>query len=161
LPSERPLNARGQLIEVFLAEVHFRRNPEFDYDEHAGAASFFVESMTRADVSDERTEGETALEASVKWRATDGSDTPIVQPFDINVTVVGRFEWQTPDMEVDEIRAWLEFNGEFLLWPYLRGYVGQITAQSDLPALHLPTLSLPRPRLGRTDIAEPAAPADA
>jgi len=59
----------------------------------------------------------------------------------LDLTVAGQFASQTP-IDDESARAFAPVNGLLLLWPYLRGYVGQLSAamQVDLPAL--PVLSV-------------------
>jgi preprotein translocase subunit SecB len=158
LASDPHLAARGQLTDVYLVGLEFRRNPDFDFESDASDAKYHVETDTTASVSDDHTFGRTEVTASIHWATVD--EQPVEYPFDLHITLVGDFEWRAPDMPADEIESWLAFNAEHLLWPYLRAYVAQITGMSDLPPLTLYTRTPPRPRLGRTDTEPERAPGD-
>lgn len=73
----------------------------------------------------------------------DWDDAQPVRPFELEVEVLGSFHWSEPTP--DQIReGWTDFNGLYLVWPYLRTYVHTVTALSSLEPLVLPTLAVPK-----------------
>lgn len=155
MPPSRPLNQLGQLRDVVVSNLQFDRNWAFDADADAaepGRIHYSVVTETEATTNDDRDVGFVALRASISWSSEDDESTP--KPFDLDLTLQGTFDWFDPEMDREDIEAWLEFNGEHLLWPYVRNYVQTVTGWSDVPPLTIYTLGVPHPRLGRE---QPAA----
>ena len=136
--------SRGQIDEVFLAEVEFRRNLEFDFD--LGSPTYSIPTKIEAELLDNRTQGLVRLHAEIKWHSLEGQPE---EPFELSLVVGGLFQWLAPELDDEEIIGWLEFNGEHLLWPYLRSHISSITAASGLPPLTIYTIMVPHPTLGR------------
>ena len=61
-------------------------------------------------------------------------------PFYLELTVSGFFSFS--DMPEVDIRDMLEVNGTAILFPYIRMIVSNITTNSGVPALILPTLNI-------------------
>jgi preprotein translocase subunit SecB len=93
------------------------------------------------------------LDAAVSWSGKEGDSHPI-PPFDIKVQLVGIFEWYEERWPQEEVQEWIRYNAETLMWPYLRAYIQQTTAASDVPQLTIYTLGVIRPRIDLAD-AEP------
>jgi hypothetical protein len=67
-------------------------------------------------------------------------------PFEIELALHGTFSWDSAEMPDDDLaRGWLEYNGMYLMWPYLRSYVAIITGMSHLPSLTIYTMNVPKP----------------
>ena len=84
------------------------------------------------------------LNVVVRWVDADGEDAE--GPFDLDMKVGGRFVWPasiSPDEQF--CRLWLEYNGMYLLWPYVRSYISSVTGLSGLPSLMIYTLRVPDP----------------
>jgi len=79
--------------------------------------------------------------------STDGGEAEPLGPFDLALDVHGIFVWNQEMFPPDEALAkgWLEYNGMYLLWPYLRSYVTMITAATHFPALTIYTMNVPQP----------------
>ncbi|RKQ90459.1 preprotein translocase subunit SecB [Solirubrobacter pauli] len=139
-------NSQGQLLDAVLSEVHFRRNLDFDWDK--GGVSYVLNTRTEAEVSDDRDHGRVHLHVDVNFQREEGQDE---DPFEIKLVVTGMFAWLQPDLPDEEIRGWLSFNGEHLLWPYLRAFISQLTTAAGAAPLVIYTIGIPRPHLGRSD----------
>jgi preprotein translocase subunit SecB len=90
----------------------------------------------------------------VDWSRTDEAEGPY--PFELNAE--GMFQWSAASAPKTErmARLWLEHNGIYLLWPYLRTYVATITGMSDLRPLTIYTMRVPdRPKLEGDDDETP------
>jgi preprotein translocase subunit SecB len=85
------------------------------------------------------------LSAAISFSRTDGAEGPL--PFSLEPDVHGVFRWPPDDLPPsdDLAEAWLEYNGMYLLWPYLRSYIATITGFSHLPALTIYTMNVPKP----------------
>jgi preprotein translocase subunit SecB len=153
LPPSRPLNQLGQLVDAFVSKVAFEKNWGYDPD-RADELSYGIESSTTGSVGESGKSGLVILKAEVEWTSEAEDLQP---PFSLQVEVAGVFALRMQGLEEDEIRDWLEFNGEHLLWPYLRAAIQSVTASSDLPPLTIYTIGVPRPRLGDATIAESAS----
>jgi hypothetical protein len=66
-------------------------------------------------------------------------------PFALELTVEGLFSWQKNSRPEELMRAWLAWNGVYLLWPYARTFVSTITGFSALPPLTIYTMRVPDP----------------
>jgi hypothetical protein len=149
----------AQLEEVWLGAVAFRENPSFDMSIHGGIEYFVNESTEIEFTLTEEGEVPQALlrlGAEIEWRgypAEDGDELkpPDEIPFDLSLTIVGRFSLSKLDRDEEFLRAWLEYNGVYLLWPYLRQHVAQITGAGSLPTLTIYTMRVPRPPAGPDD----------
>jgi hypothetical protein len=83
-----------------------------------------------------------ALTADVEWMH---ELEPFENPFDLSITVAGYFTWDPGRFPSEDREAWLDYNGTYLLWPYLRAYTAMITGASSLPALTVYTMVVPEP----------------
>jgi len=110
----------------------------------SGEGSFYVRAANQKVLVERFPEPPAQLELDVKveWRHV--SDEPFTAPFDLELTVSGLFEWDHTTHARDLVDAWLEWNGVYLLWPYLRSYVAQITGASSLPPLTIYTMKVPQ-----------------
>lgn len=147
MPPDGPYNTRGQLDEAFLSEINFSRNLDFNWGDAEGI-TYTIDSHVDAEVSDNREQGVARLYANFTFHYEGEEREP---PFNLATTVTGRFVGFPPGLPDEEIEGWLTFNAQHMLWPYLRTYVSQITANSGLPALTIYTIGVPRPHLGQPD----------
>ncbi|WP_138974465.1 protein-export chaperone SecB [Patulibacter medicamentivorans] len=136
--------------DVSLANVNFALNSSFDED-HDNPLYSVVTSLS-VELSDERDAAIVWMDADIEWSA--GEDGEVRPPFDLSLTLKAAFDWALPDVEPGDVVSWLTYNTQHLVWPYLRSYVQQITAMSDLPPLVIFTISVPSLRETRpvTDI---------
>jgi hypothetical protein len=138
----------AQLEAAWLTSVDFELDPDFDRDD-ISAMTYSVESEAHIGDRDDHEDGSLAsmvkLDLVVKWSRHDeetSDDAPV--PFRIAVQVTGVFEWPAGRQPEERLaRLWLEYNGMYLLWPYARSYIAQISGMSNLPALTLYTMSVP------------------
>jgi preprotein translocase subunit SecB len=136
----------AQLEAVWLARIEFRENPGFDPERDQDRVRYAVGRETRIDHSESGEASLMTLMARIDWSHVDEGEIP----FDLEVDLQGLFAWSSPIDDEDFAAAWLEFNGVYLLWPYLRSHVALITTASSLPPLTIPTLRVPRPEIGET-----------
>ncbi len=132
-----------QLVDVFLRDIHFSRNLAFSLGDRGPAYS--IDSGVEVEL---RGDGETAvvnLHAKLDFHLSEGQ-TEI--PFDLSLVVTGVFAIDGVRATDEDLEGWLTFNGEHLLWPYLRSHVTTVTAASGLPSLTIYTIRIPRPHLG-------------
>lgn len=143
----------GQLATVWLQAISFEENEEFDPDLHEVTYSLDVDHETRLSTDPERL-NRTFLEISlsVDWEPTDAEGMSPA-PFALKVVAQAFFDFPPPG-DQDQMRAWTDYNGVYLVWPYLRSWVSMVTALSILPAFTLPTLAVPRAELKEPDTAE-------
>lgn len=127
----------AQLRSAWLAAVEFRKNDKFDFDTHVAEWSLELDD---SDVGVEESRSVARVTVTIRWEPIEGE--PFETPFDLSVTVEGCFEWYD-DYDDDYRRGFTEFNGVYLLWPYLRSYVSMITGAAGLPPFYLPTLTVP------------------
>lgn len=65
----------------------------------------------------------------------------------MEIAVHGVFGWDAsaqPPSD-DLAKGWLEYNGMYLLWPYLRSYVSLISGLSHVSELTIFTMNVPLP----------------
>jgi preprotein translocase subunit SecB len=140
--------APAQLEGAWLGRVLFEPNP-LATGEDAPHNEYFVHPEVNIEDPQRDEDGSLAavltLTATVSFSRTDGAEGPL--PFLLELDVHGVFRWsasQAPQSD-DLARGWLDYNGMYLLWPYLRSYVTVITGFSHLPALTLYTMNVPNP----------------
>jgi len=56
--------------------------------------------------------------------------------------------------EEDFRRDWLDFNAPYLLWPYARAYIANLTGSSSLPPLTIFTMKVPHPPIATLSRSE-------
>jgi preprotein translocase subunit SecB len=137
---QQPVANAGQLEAVWLSEVHFKENLAFD----PADAKECHYSLSRSDVIEPAQDDMWILHLKVEVEWTRQDDAKEL-PFELGLQISGAFAWPTPP-DPDYAHGWLEFNGVYLLWPYLRSHISSITNASRLPALTIFTLTVPRPR---------------
>jgi preprotein translocase subunit SecB len=135
------------LVGAWLAHVRFEDNREFPSAEQ-GDVSYTVDS--EVDVQDfhrDETNNEThaymLLQASIAWYRDDDLLERESGPFVLALGVRGFFVWDSSIVSEEEARAWLTYNGRWILWPYLRTYMTSVTSISRLPPLTIYTLDVP------------------
>ena len=132
----------AQLRNVWLRSVEFSENGQFDPSQSI-AYSLDVDHEIREGEEDKSSLSYIDVSLSIVWSVSEGGATTEA-PFDLSIKMTGAFEW--PALRPDEHRReWTEYNGVYLVWPYLRACVATITEFSSLPTFTLPTLAVPRP----------------
>ncbi|OLE20517.1 MAG: hypothetical protein AUG50_00375 [Betaproteobacteria bacterium 13_1_20CM_3_63_8] len=89
---------------------------------------------------------------ALEWEPL-AANAEIERPFEIELDVVGIFDWDG-EATGEYRQSWTDFNGPYLLWPYIRSYMTWITTTAGLPPLVLPTLAVPRTGVEEIDAAE-------
>lgn len=154
--------APAQLEFVWLSGVRFQADPNFDRSD-APNWKYVVASETSCD---EMFEGETPgdepsndgvmwtiviLTAKIEWSRVDElqEDDSQAKPFELELEVAGAFFWRDGTGPDDKMaRLWVEYNAQYLLWPYLRQHVSTITMMSNVPTLTIYTMNVPdRPNM--------------
>lgn len=141
LPSEDDI-ASGQLLHVWLSGVQFTEHSDFDLERER--VTYSVEEA-REVVSDADDAATLRFGVTVRWRDAESGDDR-AGPFALSVEASGHFHGEE-GVDPDDFRAWVDFNGPYLLWPYVRMYIGTLTSQSRFPPLTIFTLQLPQPLL--------------
>lgn len=140
----------AQLNDVRLARVEFEANPEFENSD-APNASYVVKANTTISEPEVGDDGEmwavAAADVTIEWSRVDGGEGPL--PFELDLRAVGVFSWEPATRPDDDriARLWLDYNAQYLMWPYLRTFITTITAMSHLPPLTIYTMNVPRPPL--------------
>ena len=162
----------AQLTSAFLSEVRLRTDPEFAWPDasrwnYAIVPEVEIEDPTEAE--DGGLEATVHVNVRIDWSEDeegdegDEGDEAEEPPFDLHLQVTGYFTW-TPRMRPDEdqtARLWLEYNGQWLLWPYVRNYIAMLTGMTNVPPLTIETLRVPDPPdLGQDKSAEPSTSSD-
>ncbi|MGC1851710.1 MAG: hypothetical protein WA687_04640 [Solirubrobacterales bacterium] len=142
MPPELPSSNLGQLEAAWLSDVFFKENLAFDPDD-AGACRYSLRRSTDIEQTVHDDTWVLHLKVEVEW--TRGEDNGEL-PFELAVQVSGAFSWEIPPVDPDHTYGWLDFNGPYLLWPYVRSYISMITNVSRLPPLTIYTMTVPRPR---------------
>lgn len=153
------MSSPAQIENAWLAAVEFRDCPE---SIGGGPIWFAVDSQfelkeLQALEEDNGHRVEVEVTLKVLWfddeaETAEASD----RPFDLSIAVGGEFRF-LPGRDERFIRAWLDYNGEYLLWPYARAYVATITGLGRFPKLTVETLQVPQ--LPELESEEDAAPA--
>lgn len=154
MPDEVLLSA-AQLDGVWLTSVTFAENRLLDPDRKPTYSLTHTTDVDLFDDEDGNPLGLLELHAKVDW-AADVDGEPVEPPFELALTVVGIFAFN-PQRQRDErfASAWLDYNGVYLLWPYLRTYISTITGLSTLPPLTIYTMRVPNPPVGGEEITDP------
>jgi preprotein translocase subunit SecB len=138
----------AQLEDTWVARLAFDENREFDRADSQNT-SYAVEP--RVEIGELIKQNDGAIEATVRLGANvvfsreDDQEGPL--PFGLAIEICGLFRWE-PDVIPPEdhlASAWLEYNGMYLLWPYLRSHIAAVTAMSRLPTLTIYTMNTPKP----------------
>jgi preprotein translocase subunit SecB len=134
----------AQLEWVWLSRVNFNVNPEFERND-IGKTTYYVEpdtdvALLNAEESGARSAVVT-LSATIEWERE--GDGPL--PFEMQIDVGGHFRWNERAPDEQLARLWLDYNGMYLLWPYLRSYITTITAMAPVPPLTIYTMNVPEP----------------
>jgi preprotein translocase subunit SecB len=125
----------GQLSAAWLSDVEFRYNADFEFKD---GVAYDLDVQPSTSVGPDGSKA--VVHLTILWEVPEEME----RPFDLQIAVSGHFDWEEGiDDEYKE--GWTQFNGVYLLWPYLRAYVTSITAQSIGEPLVLPTLAVPRP----------------
>jgi hypothetical protein len=93
---------------------------------------------------DEASEPDVTAEPDESTQPEDG--VQLEPPFTLDLRVNGYFTWEPHMRPEDRIaRLWLDYNGRYLLWPYVRNYIAMVTGMTNLPALTIVTERVPDP----------------
>jgi hypothetical protein len=154
-PSDEFQLAAGQLAHCWLEAVEFREHRQLDGDERITYNVAHTNKVEFSESADPATPPSATLHlnVTVEWRGAD--DEPVDPPFDLTMIVAGLFTWNHAAIDRDLHEAWLEWNGVYLVWPYVRSYIASITGMSSLPALTIYTMRVPDPPPRATDQAAP------
>lgn len=150
----------AQLVVTALGAVRFEPDEEFPVED-IGNVSYTVEpGVELGDLQhqeDGRVTAGMKVHVSVVFTRLDESEGPT--PFELELDVHGMFQWTAETFPADErlARGWLQYNGMYLLWPYVRSYITGLTAQSWFPALMIGTMNVPTPPEIPADEEEPVA----
>lgn len=136
----------AQLEDVWLQRVRFEANPS--YDGVGLGVTYSVEP--EVDLGELVTNDEDgSVSAVVRLRAavkfSRAEEDPGELPFEMEIEIHGRFRWEAPPTRIVLASAWLEYNGMYLLWPYLRSHIATVTGMSELPTLTIYTMNVPKP----------------
>lgn|GEM_PF-6852472 len=139
---EYPNNGRGQLASVRLHDVDFRISDSYDVVE---PLNYVILTSSEVEIAEDLESGRILFNAVVGWRSQDDDESgePVGAPFDLDVTLEGAFTLSAANPERDELSAWIEFNSEHLLWPYLRSTIANLTTAAGLPPLTIYTIGVP------------------
>jgi hypothetical protein len=163
--------APAQIENVWLSKVDFSTNPGFDRSEaiqwiFTTVSEAQMEPLQRTDAAadgeqsgeegaDDRISWSTVrLAVHIEWARIDGDEPQEDEdgdaPLQIALEVTGVFVWRGDAIPDDRIgNLWLEYNAQYLLWPYLRQYIATITAMSNVPTLTIGTMNVPElPQIG-------------
>jgi hypothetical protein len=137
----------AQLESVHLGRLEFAPDPSFPVEELARVTYEVAPGVGIGELrSNERgLESDLTLRASIAFSRVEEDEGPL--PFEMTIELHGSFVWVSDALPPDEdiARAWLDYNGMYLMWPYLRSYVAAITGMSHLPALTIYTMNVPKP----------------
>jgi preprotein translocase subunit SecB len=165
-PSEEIRLAAGQLSNCWLSRLAFVENESVNVEGNAATYSVaYTHEIEIDEVAPEDGEQSWALlrlNAEIEWRHPEEAE--FERPFELSLTINGVFSWDPGVANRELVEAWLEWNGVYLLWPYLRSYITMITAASGLPALTIYTMRVPDPppsppadQAGATEVQKDAA----
>lgn len=150
-PSESHPLAVGQLQHAWLRNVAFQENARFDFQTarltyHVELADLQIDFRADDDAADRGSDWAVLhVPATVEWQIAEGEiEAPEIEaPFELSLTVAGLFTWEPAPPKRESQQRWLDYNGVYLLWPYLRSYVAMITGASSLPPLTIYTRRVP------------------
>jgi hypothetical protein len=133
-----------------LEAVEFERNLDYDFDVQS---VYSLNTGYEIKVPEDDPQVATIrVFVDVDWSLPDGAVSPtgFDGPFELDVTMGGLFRWPE-SRPIDFRREWTEYNGMYLVWPYLRAQVASLISASDLPRFTLPTLAVPRSEQWQTE----------
>jgi hypothetical protein len=152
----------AQLTEAWLAGVEFNDNAEYP----PGQPLWYQldEKFDVGELEKREDEGSTYIWARgtltlvVKWFEDEGETIQADEgPFDLTISVTGEYRF-APGHEVPLVRAWLTYNGAYLLWPYARAHIATITSLGRLHRLTIYTSQIPTaPDIESEEDANPVA----
>ena len=146
----------GQLEAVTVSRLLFGVDSAFD-DEDKELLTYEV--VPAVEIGDLEYQEDGALQANVALTAkiefSRAEPGPV--PFNLEIKLDGCFCWDTKDVPTEPLaRGWLEYNGMYLMWPFLRAYVSTITAFSKHPKLMIYTMNVPKPPVIKSETTEDA-----
>lgn len=156
--------APAQLESAWLGRVLFEPDPTATVEDVPSSSYNLTPSVAIGDVETNEADGSrgavVSLNAQIEFVRTDETEGPT--PFTLDITIHGWFRWAADTLPpTDELaRGWLEYNGMYLLWPYLRAYTATITGLSGFPALTIVTMNVPKAPVIPSDEPEAETPAN-
>jgi hypothetical protein len=133
-----------QIESAWLAEVQYRERGEWGGDDiwYQIEDEFELEHL-ELDEAENAYWARGAVTITFSWFADpEMTIEASTAPYDLRVTVTGRFRF-APGQEERFVRAWLDYNGSYLLWPYARANIATITGLGRFSALTIPTGEIP------------------
>jgi preprotein translocase subunit SecB len=137
--------APAQLGDVWLAHVRFDDAPDFEVGQHPELQYDVVPYLTVEELEFEENGSAAAtvrLDLEIRWFAGESEERAGAVPFEIALGLRAGFTWTEAPAE-ELARRWLDFMAMYLLWPYARAHVANITSFSAAPTLTLATLEVP------------------
>lgn len=113
------------------AGVDFRVRVKYRIDDGTGV----VIVMAEADFAQEKASSDDA--------ATDASEPTVKPPYRLAVAAAASFNYDGKEMSKKEVTTWCEKGAFFVLSPYLRQLVFDVTARSGFPTITLPLVTVP------------------
>lgn len=159
MPPEHPSNGRGQLLDVRVRSIEFCRNDDFEF---GPPLNYVILTSSEVTLAEDLTNGTILFKAVVEWRSGEegGGTEPILGPFELDLTLEGLYALNAAKPDHDELSAWIEFNSEHLLWPYLRTQIANLTISAGLPPLTIYTIGVPTFARDEFEDLDPAEVAD-
>ncbi|HYF77829.1 MAG TPA: protein-export chaperone SecB [Symbiobacteriaceae bacterium] len=138
-----------QLREVTLTEIQMKRLS--DVPETPPAVSTKVESRGEI-VSDQA--GYAFVRITLVFDEAENA------PFSLTAEYRGTVVTEDQPVNREKFETFLKDEGVYLLWPYLRQLIAQLTRDMDFPPLTLPTLSHTKEIIDRNEAAVDAVKGD-
>jgi preprotein translocase subunit SecB len=130
----------GQLVDVRLQDVQFRRSDDYKVEE---PLTYAIATSSDVALANDLTSGTILFSAEVVWRSTEGVGAESMPgPFALKLTLEGEFALN-PVGDGEDLSAWIEFNSEHLLWPYLRAQIAYLTTMAGLQPMTIFTIEVP------------------
>jgi preprotein translocase subunit SecB len=91
-------------------------------------------------------ESSATVEATVHQKDAEGEackdDSP-QRPYLLSVTAIASFSFDPEQMKRQEVETWCRVGSFFIIAPYIRNLISEITRDSGFPSVYLPMLVLP------------------
>lgn len=119
--------------DYYINEVSYKKNDSFDSSGTIDLNTNFncIINMTNNDY------------AEVNLMAKIGNLLVVHSPFEITVSIVGKFIYQADECDAMSFEKYLTENAIAILFPYLRNIISDISAKSnEFPTLILPVINV-------------------
>jgi hypothetical protein len=138
------MSSPAQLDNAWLDTVQYRDRDEWSSEPlWFGIDDKFEVLDLQLDEEDNSYNVRGQLTLGISWFIDEEQTMEAVEaPFDLTLTIGADFIFQ-PGREERFVRAWLNYNAAYLLWPYARAYTATITSLGRMPRLMLPTSQVP------------------